>query len=78
MVFSLGPVSWPINCFQHLHPDREIGCQPLHPDTDALLHDESNLHLESYRRSVTVGMQSPCPVDVGSISSEVDHSCEEN
>ena len=47
--------------FSSSRPASEIGFQPLHPVTDALLRDEPNLHLESYRRSVTDGMQSSCP-----------------
>ena len=41
-------------------PASEIGCQPLHPDTGARLHDEPNLHLEFYRRTVADGMH-PLP-----------------
>ena len=46
-------------CFSLCIQTGQIGFQPLHPGTGARLHDEPNLHLEFYRRTVTDGMLSP-------------------
>ena len=46
----------------------EIEVQPLHPDTDVLLHDEPNLRLEFCQQGVTDGIRSPWNLRVDVIS----------